>query len=53
MHAKVSKSGLRFFAHDRVSPDCPSNGETAAHRELKAVIAATARAIGLEAEIEA
>jgi hypothetical protein len=53
MHAKVSKAGLRFFAHDRVSPQCPSNGETPAHRELKSAIAATARSVGLAAEIEA
>lgn len=53
MQAKVSSRGLRFFAHDRVSPDCPAAGETPEHRALKALLAAAARSAGWIASIEA
>ncbi len=53
MHAKVSSQGLRFFAHDRTSPECPSNGETPAHRELKRTLAEAVRRAGGVAIIEA
>lgn len=52
MQAKVSKRGLRFFAHDRVSPECPAAGETPEHRALKALLAAAARSAGWIASIE-
>lgn len=52
MQAKVSKRGLRFFAHDRVSPDCPAAGETPEHRALKALLAAAVRSAGWIASIE-
>jgi len=53
MQAKVSSLGLRFFAHDRVRPDCPSNGESPDHRWLKSRLAAAVRTAGWTAEIEA
>lgn len=53
MHAKVSSRGLRFFAHDRHRPDCPSAGETAEHRWLKSQLAAAVRAAGWDAVVEA
>lgn len=52
MQAKISKRGLRFFAHDRVSPDCPAAGETPEHRALKALLAAVVRNAGWIASIE-
>ncbi len=53
MHAKVSPSGLRFFAHDSLQPGCPSLGESAAHLELKRAIALAIRSIGCRAVLEA
>jgi competence protein CoiA len=53
MHAKVSSSGLRFFAHDALQPGCPSLGETAAHLELKRAIALAIRSTGCRAVLEA
>lgn len=53
MHAKVSSQGLRFFAHDRLSPGCPSAGETADHRILKSTLAEAIRGFGWTAELEA
>ena len=53
MHAKVSSSGLRFFAHDSLQPGCPSLGETAAHLELKRAIALAIRSTGCRAVLEA
>lgn len=53
MHAKMSSAGSRFFAHDSENPDCPSLGETPEHRELKRCIAASVRALGCVALIEA
>jgi competence protein CoiA len=52
MQAKVSKAGLRFFAHDRRTPSCPSSGETPEHRRLKAKVAETIRSLGWTAELE-
>jgi competence protein CoiA len=52
VHAKVSSSALRFFAHDRRAPSCPSAGETEAHLTLKREIVALARAAGWEAQLE-
>ena len=53
MHAKVSSTGLRFFAHDRQVTSCPSLGETAEHRQLKQMLAELIRSLGCTAEIEA
>jgi hypothetical protein len=54
MHAKQSRLGLRFFAHDHVSPECSLNGETAQHRYLKGALAEIVRSqSGWEATIEA
>ena len=53
MHAKVSKTGATFFAHDSKSPHCPSNGETPRHRELKAIISDHIRTAGGTAIVEA
>ena len=53
LHAKVSKLGFRFFAHDVKRDDCPTNGETPEHRELKALLAAAIREAGGTAVVEA
>src|SRR5664280_169582 len=53
VHAKISSRGLRFFAHDRSGPTCPSNGETPEHRYLKTQLAAAIRQAGWRAQIEA
>lgn len=53
MHAKISSTGSRFFAHDTLAPTCPSLGETPEHREFKRRIASTLRALGCHADIEA
>lgn len=53
MHAKVSSAGSRFFAHDALSPHCPSLGETPQHRELKRTVAEIVRSSGSRAVIEA
>lgn len=53
MHAKVSKLGMRFFAHDRAQPTCPSAGETLEHLLLKWQLAEHIRESGWIANIEA
>lgn len=53
VHAKVSPRGLRFFAHDRRTPSCPSAGETPEHLGLKKAIAELIRAAGGTAIVEA
>ncbi|RZU13977.1 competence protein CoiA-like protein [Kribbella rubisoli] len=53
MSAKMSKLGMRFFAHRRRSEYCSAAGETAIHLELKALIAARGRAQGCMVEVEA
>jgi competence protein CoiA len=53
MHAKVSSTGLRFFAHDAVRPDCPATGESAEHRWLKSRLAQAIRDHGWTAVVEA
>ncbi|MGW0736790.1 hypothetical protein [Streptomyces sp. NPDC002851] len=35
MHAKVSRHGLRFFAHEPGSPTCAPAGESMEHHLLK------------------
>lgn len=52
LHAKISPGGLRFFAHDAAQSDCPTAGESLAHRLLKLELVSAARAAGWEAELE-
>jgi hypothetical protein len=52
MQAKVSKLGLRFFAHDAAVSRCPDKGETSEHRLLKLALAEAVRAAGWTAELE-
>lgn len=52
LHAKVSPTGLRFFAHDAAQSDCPTAGESIGHRLLKLELVSAARAAGWEAELE-
>lgn len=53
MQAKVSSTGLRFFAHDRREATCPSAGESPAHRHLKKTLAKLARKAGAHTVVEA
>ena len=53
MHAKVSRNGLPFFAHDARPEDCTSEGESPEHLELKRTLAEAIRRAGAEAIIEA
>lgn len=53
MHAKVSSTGSKFFAHDTQAPGCPALGESAEHRELKRTIADLVRSLGCKALVEA
>ena len=50
--AKVSKLGMRFFAHRAAASDCPTVGETIEHRLLKIELAAAIRDAGWHAELE-
>ena len=52
MHAKVSRHGLRFFAHAPGAPTCALAFETIAHHLLKLELANAARAAGVHAEME-
>lgn len=52
MHAKVSRHGLRFFAHAPGAPTCALALETIAHHLLKLELANAARAAGVHAEME-
>lgn len=51
LQAKVSKRGLRFFAHDRTTA-CPFSEETLEHRLLKRELASAVRSAGWHAELE-
>lgn len=54
MHAKASRLGLRFFAHDHENSQCSLSGETPQHRYLKAALADMIRSEpGWTATIEA
>ena len=53
MHAKVSRNGLPFFAHDTRPKGCASEGESPEHLELKRTLAEAIRRAGAEAIIEA
>lgn len=57
MHAKMSSSDLRFFAHhsalDDERPTCESDGESPEHMMLKKKIASIVRLYGWSAEVEA
>ncbi|MGP8303612.1 competence protein CoiA [Streptomyces inhibens] len=52
LHAKVSRYGLRFFAHDPGSPTCALAGESMEHHLLKLELATAVRAAGHHAELE-
>ncbi|MEU8586678.1 competence protein CoiA family protein [Streptomyces sp. NPDC048664] len=52
MHAKVSRYGLRFFAHDPGAPTCALAGESMEHHLLKLEMATAVRAAGYHAELE-
>ncbi|MGP3978988.1 competence protein CoiA family protein [Streptomyces sp. 8N114] len=52
VHAKLSRRGRRFFAHDSAAPRCPSHGESPEHRRLKRALALAARRAGWRAELE-
>ncbi|MFI6731271.1 competence protein CoiA family protein [Streptomyces sp. R-74717] len=52
LRAKVSPTGLRFFAHAPGAPECAAAGESMAHHLLKLELAAAARAAGADAEME-
>ncbi|WP_327378854.1 competence protein CoiA family protein (plasmid) [Streptomyces sp. NBC_01216] len=52
MHAKVSRYGLRFFAHDPGAPTCALAGESMEHHLLKLELATAVRAAGYHAELE-
>jgi len=52
LHAKVSSTGLRFFAHDVGAGLCSLTGESVAHRLLKVELAVAIRAAGWVASLE-
>jgi hypothetical protein len=52
MYAKVSRNGLRFFAHAPGAPNCVLALETLAHHLLKLELANAARDAGAHAELE-
>lgn len=52
LHAKESKQGLRFFAHDPQQSGCTSVGESPEHRALKRWIAVAVREVGWTALLE-
>lgn len=52
MHGKVSRNGLRFFAHAPHAPDCALALEGLAHHMLKLELANAARDAGAHAELE-
>ncbi|WP_457034191.1 hypothetical protein [Kitasatospora sp. P5_F3] len=55
VHAKVSRSGLRFFAHAPRPPHCEIalQGESEAHHLLELELTGAARDAGAHAELEA
>jgi len=53
MWAKESMLENRFFSHVSKPSNCPSQGETAEHRELKSLLARAIRDLGWEARLEA
>jgi hypothetical protein len=53
VHARVSRRGLRHFAHDPGRPDdCDWLNESLEHHQLKLALATTVRATGWRAELE-
>ena len=52
MYAKVSRNGLRFFAHAAGAPNCALALETLAHHLFKLELANAARDAGAQAELE-
>ncbi|MET7802878.1 competence protein CoiA, partial [Streptomyces decoyicus] len=53
MHAKTSRTGLRFFAHAPDAPTCALALESVAHHLMKLELANAARDAGAHAELEA
>lgn len=49
---RMERSGLRFFAHRQLTPDCPAHGESARHLHLKTRFASAFRSSGWTAEPE-
>jgi len=49
---RMEASGLRFIAHRNVTPDCPTQGESARHLHLKAKFATAFRNAGWTADLE-
>lgn len=52
VRAKVSPTGLRYFAHAPRAPECAAAGESIAHHLLKLELAAAARTTGAHCEME-
>lgn len=52
MSAKMSKNQVRFFAHRAEASDCPTLGESVAHRLLKLELASAIREAGWHADLE-
>jgi competence protein CoiA len=52
VHAKVSPTGLRFFAHDVDAPRCSLSAESLAHHLLKAELVSALRQAGWHGELE-
>jgi hypothetical protein len=52
MYAKISRTGLRFFAHAPDAPTCALALESVAHHLLKLELATAARDAGAYAELE-
>lgn len=53
MITKISRTGLRFFAHKAKPESCAMGGESPEHRRLKHRIAVLIRQLGFEAAVEA
>lgn len=53
MSAKISRTGLRFFAHIARPESCAMGGESPEHRRLKHRIALLIRELGFDAAVEA
>lgn len=52
LRAKVSPTGLRFFAYAPGAPECASVGESMAHHLLKLELSTAARVAGARVELE-
>jgi len=52
VYPKRSPRGLRFFAHETLTPNCPHHGESPEHHLLKTELAGTARQAGWTCALE-